>query len=220
MADGASNDVVNVYIDGDLKHTGTSWENYFRFDTEASAEQSPRIVKTAIFRTGGSSAPDTAGKGFLFDNVSLTSGETPTEPTPTPNPLIPAECAGMDLNGEVIIGTGKSETLNGTNKNDLIIAKGGSDKINGKNGDDCIVAGGGGDTVHGNNGNDIILGNAGADSLYGDNGEDTIYGQGGADNMDGGNGKDTLIGGGASDYARGGNGKDMCIAEAKVSCEL
>ena len=71
--DGESNDVVNVYIDGTLVHTGTSWENYYRYDSEAAAEQSPRIVKTILFRAGGTAAPSTAGNGFLFDNISFSS---------------------------------------------------------------------------------------------------------------------------------------------------
>ena len=73
VVDGPSNDVVKVYVDGILKHTGTSWENYYRFDSEASAEQSVRIVKTAIFRTGGA-ASATAGFGYLVDNFSTLSG--------------------------------------------------------------------------------------------------------------------------------------------------
>lgn len=72
--DGSSNDVVKVWIDGVLVHTGTSWENYYRYDSEASAEQSPRIVKTVIFRTGGPAASGTAGNGYLVDNLSLISG--------------------------------------------------------------------------------------------------------------------------------------------------
>lgn len=74
VVDGPSNDVVNVYVDGTLVHTGTTWENYYRYDSEASAEQSPRIVKTAIFRTAGTAVPENNGKGFLIDNVSLNSG--------------------------------------------------------------------------------------------------------------------------------------------------
>jgi hypothetical protein len=74
VVDGPSNDVVKVYIDGVLIHTGTSWENYYRYDSEASAEQSPRIVKTVIFRTGGTAAPANAGNGFLVDNYSALSG--------------------------------------------------------------------------------------------------------------------------------------------------
>ncbi len=78
VVDGPSNDVVKVYIDGTLVHTGTSWENYYRYDSEASAEQSPRIVKSAIFRTGGGAAPGTAGNGYLIDNLSLLSSQYPT----------------------------------------------------------------------------------------------------------------------------------------------
>lgn len=74
MVDGPSNDVVKLYIDGTLVHTGTSWEDYYRYDSEAVAEQSPRIVKTLIFRSSGDANPANAGKGYLFNNVNLTSG--------------------------------------------------------------------------------------------------------------------------------------------------
>ncbi len=74
---GPSNDVVKVWIDNDLKITGTSWENYYRFDTEASAEQSPRIVKTVLFRESGTANNANSGNGYLFDNLSLTSGDIP-----------------------------------------------------------------------------------------------------------------------------------------------
>lgn len=74
VVDGPSNDIVKVYIDGALVHTGTSWENYYRYDSEASAEQSPRIVKTVIFRAAGTAVPANSGNGFLFDNLNLTSG--------------------------------------------------------------------------------------------------------------------------------------------------
>ena len=73
VADGPSNDVVNVYIDGPLVHTGTSWENYYRYDSEANAEQSPRIVKTVIFRTAGTACGGCSGDGFLVDNLSTSS---------------------------------------------------------------------------------------------------------------------------------------------------
>jgi hypothetical protein len=69
---GPSNDVVNVYVDGTLVHTGTTWENYYRNDSEASAEQSPRIVKSVLFRENAA-APATSGKGFFFDHLTLTS---------------------------------------------------------------------------------------------------------------------------------------------------
>ncbi len=71
--DGPSNDVVHVWVDGDLVHSGTSWENYYRYDSESLAEQSPRIVKTVLFRAGGDPVPANSGKGFLFDKLSLSS---------------------------------------------------------------------------------------------------------------------------------------------------
>lgn len=74
IVEGPSNDVVKVWIDGVLVNTGTSWENYYRFDSEASAEQSPRIVKTVIFRSGGGAVPANQGKGFYFDNLYTSSG--------------------------------------------------------------------------------------------------------------------------------------------------
>jgi len=71
--DGPSNDIVRVYIDGRFVHKGTSWENYYRYDSEASAEPSPRIVRTVIFRSSGTAAPAVMGKGFYFDNLTLKS---------------------------------------------------------------------------------------------------------------------------------------------------
>lgn len=74
FVDGPSNDVVKVYVDGVLVHTGTTWENYYRFDSEAQPEGGPRTVDSVMFRTGGPAAPATIGQGFLIDNLSLSSG--------------------------------------------------------------------------------------------------------------------------------------------------
>lgn len=74
LLDGPGNDVVKVYIDGTLVHTGTSWEDYYRYDPESIAEQSPRIVKTVLFRESGTATPENSGNGFLIDNLSLLSG--------------------------------------------------------------------------------------------------------------------------------------------------
>lgn len=79
--DGPSNDVVKVWVDGALVHTGTSWENYYRYDSESAAEQSPRIVRTVLFRSAGAAVPADAGNGFLFDNLSLSSGPTLLTPS-------------------------------------------------------------------------------------------------------------------------------------------
>ena len=72
LLEGPSNDVVKVYVDGALRHTGTSWEDYFRYDCEAAAHLGkPPIVNRVLYRTGGAPAPATALKGFVIDNLSL-----------------------------------------------------------------------------------------------------------------------------------------------------
>ncbi len=380
FVDGPSNDVVKVYVDGVLVKTGTSWENYYRFDTEASAEQNVRTVDSLIIqaRESGGTAPDTLGKGFLIDNLSLMSGPivlptvkvtidkfignsmatavtansssfpmnatwnatnigagsgsydlstvgfnsptayeaitadmtvgadyttseitggsvvgancaegkpyaldgytagdtlnaaqtatksstppnftnlqndkfvivwnkvcetptpTPTVITPTPIANLPLACTGMTFTN-VINGTNKSETLNGTSGNDLIFGGNGSDFIDGKGGNDCIVPGNGSSVVLGGSGDDVIVGGnssdsingeAGMDKIYGNNGSDYLVGGADADQIWGGNGSDLLSGdGGAdklygeggSDVTNGGAGSDTCVAESKNSCEL
>jgi len=76
FVDGSRNDVVKIYIDGNLVKTGTSWEDYFRY-----CEGNPtRTVDSLLFRTGSSNNatnPGVAGKGFLVDNLSLSSGPIP-----------------------------------------------------------------------------------------------------------------------------------------------
>ncbi len=111
VIDGPSNDVVKVWIDGTLVHTGTSWENYYRYDSESAAEQSPRVVKTVLFRESGAANAADFGHGFLFDNLSFSSGSVAV--------------SGITLNKSTnTIEVGSTDTLiatvapaNATNKN-------------------------------------------------------------------------------------------------------
>jgi Right handed beta helix region len=73
---GSANDIVKVYVDGTLVHTGTSWEDYYR-ECEST---STRTVDSLIFQSRTQSG-DTAttwaanaGNGFLFDNLNYSSG--------------------------------------------------------------------------------------------------------------------------------------------------
>ena len=68
FAEGSANDVVKVYVDGNLVHTGTSWEDYFR-DWEPGATS--RTVDSVLFRTGGAAAPGLMGLGLYFDNMQV-----------------------------------------------------------------------------------------------------------------------------------------------------
>jgi hypothetical protein len=71
--DGPSNDIVEVYIDDELVYTGTSWENYYRFDPEAMSNPTTRLIGDILIRVNGTAVPANAGEGFLIDNVVLTS---------------------------------------------------------------------------------------------------------------------------------------------------
>lgn len=69
---GPSNDVVRIFVDGALKVTGTTWEDYYRYDPEQAAHALPPTT-SLLLRESGTAAPDTRGFGFLVDNVSLSS---------------------------------------------------------------------------------------------------------------------------------------------------
>lgn len=76
FVDGPRNDIVRVYVDGVLKHSGTSWEDYFRY---CEGNQT-RTVDSVLFRTGGAAAPATSGFGFFIDNLKTLSGASaPTD---------------------------------------------------------------------------------------------------------------------------------------------
>lgn len=75
FVDGPSNDIVKIYIDGILVHTGTSWENYYRFDSESNPSliSNSRTVDTLLFRESGAANPTDLGHGYIIDNLSLLS---------------------------------------------------------------------------------------------------------------------------------------------------
>ena len=73
---GPGNDTVNVWVDGTKKITGTTWENYFRYDPEASGGGN-LVPPTShlIFPVRGTSSPGNLGYGFLIDGVTLSSND-------------------------------------------------------------------------------------------------------------------------------------------------
>lgn len=83
--DGPSNDVVKIYINDTLEITGTTWENYYRFDNESNPDLSveSRTVDSLIFLARSAAAPDTSGNGFLFDNMSIYTSTLTVDPDPT-----------------------------------------------------------------------------------------------------------------------------------------
>ena len=65
-----------------------------------------------------------------------------------------------------------SETITGTNYDDVIYANGGDDTVNAGSGNDTIYGGTGNDTLNGQNGNDTLIGGIGNDTLNGGAGDD------------------------------------------------
>jgi hypothetical protein len=81
LKEGADNDVVRIFVDGTLRFTGESWENYFRNDTEsAGSNNKVPLIDNLLFRSSGTAAPATAGNGFLFDNVRVETFGGPNGP--------------------------------------------------------------------------------------------------------------------------------------------
>ncbi len=75
---GVANDVVKIYIDGVLKATGTTWEDYYRYDPEQTGHNVVPTTSTLLFREGGTSNPNTsvAGNGYLVDGVMYASSHS------------------------------------------------------------------------------------------------------------------------------------------------
>jgi hypothetical protein len=111
---GPSNDVVKISMDGSVIHTGTSWEDYYRF---GGGGPLPSISKL-LFRVSGEPHydPTLLGKGYLFDSVSLSSG-----PLTSPPPVFD----GITFVNTVESGKGKAP--NCTKKNPF---KTGTDDVN------------------------------------------------------------------------------------------
>jgi hypothetical protein len=73
--DGPANDQVKIYIDGAQKITGTTWEDYYRYDTEQAAQgnQVPTVDKLLFRESGDANPGDALTGGFLLDRVLLAS---------------------------------------------------------------------------------------------------------------------------------------------------
>lgn len=113
LPDGPHNDVVMVYVDGVLRHTGTSWEDYFRWmqgpgDPEATAPvHESRVIRSMLFRTGGTAVPATLGNGFLIDNLATFSG-----PAPTPSLAFNPTTASMSVGGSATVNLDLNSVVN------------------------------------------------------------------------------------------------------------
>ena len=72
---GPHNDRVTVSVDG-VRTTGTTSEDYYRYDPEQPAHVIP-LVSKMLFRVSGEAHPANQGNGFLVDGLSLSSSNIP-----------------------------------------------------------------------------------------------------------------------------------------------
>ncbi len=73
----SGNDVVKIYHDGTLIHTGTTWESYFQTTTEGQTPPSVRAIDTLLFRLSTDNGFVSNGGGYYIDNVSISSVPIP-----------------------------------------------------------------------------------------------------------------------------------------------
>jgi hypothetical protein len=165
--DGENNDVVKVSIDGNLVKTGTTWENYYRHDDEASAHNGlPPTVDSLLLREGGDPVdnnPSLVGKGFLFDDFRI---ET-TSPGANQGPIGPTGPGGA-------VGTTGPQGTVGTTGPQGTVGNTGPQGTQGPSGADGLAGTSG---TSGTNGKDGTNGTNGADGAPGSTGPQGLPGQ-------------------------------------------
>lgn len=75
---GPANDVVKLYVDGILEITGTTWEDYYRYDLEQAGNGN--VVPTTsklLFRESGMDIQTIMVGGYLVDYVNLSDLVSP-----------------------------------------------------------------------------------------------------------------------------------------------
>ncbi len=70
FANGDSNDIVRLYVNNTLVHTGDTWEDYYTFN-QAALHPLGVPAQTMLFRLGGTAVPSVLGGGFFFDDVTV-----------------------------------------------------------------------------------------------------------------------------------------------------
>jgi uncharacterized repeat protein (TIGR01451 family) len=173
----------------------------------------------------GAVSPGIATVAAILEPVVSTPTPTPN-PTPTPMAEPEMDCDCPPLVGKPTINfpqppqppaisfkrpisqLGDSQTITGTDNNDIIASTSGNQKILGLKGNDWLLGQGGADEIHGDGGNDTLLGGTSPDIIYGGKQNDLIYGGKGNDWIAGELGSDTIFGGQGADTILGDTGQN------------
>jgi Ca2+-binding RTX toxin-like protein len=115
---------------------------------------------------------------------------------------------------EGLEGSGWSDRLSTTHRDEIVWGGSGNDTIWGQGGNDTLDGGGWADTIHGGTGRDLLDGGTGSDKLYGGADNDTLLGGALHDSLYGGTGRDRLDGGDGHDRSWGGTEDDSLGGDA------
>ncbi len=103
---GDDNDVVRIFIDGNLAKRGASWENYYRLDEERNPATTDRLMwRLNLTPSSVSAAAAINGNGVVFDNVTSKSSHV-DNPAPLNPPVMPVGPTGA-------AGTNGTDGVNG-----------------------------------------------------------------------------------------------------------
>jgi len=65
------NDILKIYLNGSLIHTGTTWESYWQTTTEGRIPPTQTAIDTLLFRLSTDNGFVSNGGGFYIDNVNI-----------------------------------------------------------------------------------------------------------------------------------------------------
>ena len=133
--DGPNDDVVNYFLDGELIHTGPSWEQFYT-NFQDALHPSGVPVQSLIFRVSGAAEGSVEDDGFFIDNLSYEIGSSAADLNGTGNAL-----------DNELTGNSGGNILSGLGGDDLIFGGGGNDNLIGGEDDDELDGGGGNDTA-------------------------------------------------------------------------
>ena len=194
-------DLLNISDPNDLNNDGSTTFT-FPFVT---IEDVLVVDENTILVANDNNYPGSGGRSSAPDNNEIIILELDE-----PLNLAPGVgFAALDLNQ--ISGSHESDTLRGSDNDDLIYALGGDDTIRSRFGNDVVYASAGDDLVRTSRGDDSVYGGEGDDYIDGSTGDDQLYGEAGNDRLIGYDGDDLLEGGLGNDAVLGGRGRDTFV---------
>ena len=103
--DTTGNDIVQVFVDGVLATTGSTWESYYYGSNPAGLDPGDQpqrqAVDSLVFASRGTAQPSNTGNGFFFDNVYVDEQSAGASAVPEPGSmtLLGLGSLGMGLAG-------------------------------------------------------------------------------------------------------------------------